>query len=60
MPYSGKAERFFRGCAHNPKHVKGKCPAEGFLGKFGREKAAGMETKDAKVEGQRKALRSMG
>jgi hypothetical protein len=55
MPYTDKAERFFQGCRHNPKHMKGKCPDEGFLGKFAAEKAAGMETKE-KVAGQRKAL----
>ena len=24
---SGKAYRFFQGCKHNPKHMRGKCPS---------------------------------
>lgn len=45
-PYSDKAERFFAGCRHNPKHMKGKCPDAKFLA-------------SEKVEGQKKAVKGM-
>lgn len=25
---SGKSYRFFQGCKHNPRHMRGKCPSE--------------------------------
>lgn len=31
MPYTEKAMRFFQGCKHNPRHMKGKCPSAGVL-----------------------------
>lgn len=35
MPYkSVKQERFFEGCRHNPKHMKGSCPDEATLSEF--------------------------
>ena len=56
MPYTKKAEGFFQGCRHKPKHMKGKCPDNEFLEKFGKEKREGMESKD-KAEGQKGAAR---
>ena len=59
MPYTKKAERFFQGCRHNPGHMKGKCPDDKFLDKFGKEKREGMESKE-KAEGQKRAARKKG
>lgn len=38
MPYkSDKQRRFFEGCRHDPKHMKGECPDEKTLGEFHHE-----------------------
>lgn len=35
MPYkSEKQKRLFRGCKHNPKHMRGKCPDRKTIEKF--------------------------
>lgn len=35
MPYkSAKQRRFFKGCKHNPKKMKGKCPSKSAIKKF--------------------------
>lgn len=40
MPYaSDRQKRFMRGCKHNPKHMKGKCPPEKTLNDFERGEA---------------------
>ena len=35
MPYKSEPQRrFFKGCKHNPKHMKGKCPSKKTIAKF--------------------------
>ncbi len=45
MPYTAKANRFFRMCEHNPGAAKGKCPPKATAKKLAHEGVKGKRKK---------------